>query len=185
MHRRFVRWFLAFVLALCGVVFGLPLLAGAQLGGPAGNGKPSPKPWDPATLAPPPDAVATRDLPLVDDGPGGGTSEPKNALPFESANPVGGGGGGEKMPNFASPGLKPRSKPKGGVRDVDSGKGSADGLFVLEDPKDAKNSKIRGYFILVFTQYVEMGRLLQRQASAQLGLDVPFLHGCPKHGATP
>ena len=142
MHRRAVRWFLAVSLVSCGVVLGLPRLGLAQLGGPGGNGKPSPKPWDPATLAPPPDAVATRDLPLVDDGPGGGVTEPKNPLPFESRNPdLAGGGGAPKMPDVVSPGLKPRGKPKGGVREVDSGKGSSDGLFVLEDAKDAKNSK--------------------------------------------
>ena len=72
LHRKAVRWFVALVLVSCGAVFGLPDLGRAQLGGPAGTGNPSRVVWDPASLAPPPGAVATRDLPLVDEGPQGG-----------------------------------------------------------------------------------------------------------------
>ena len=82
-RRKAVRWLLALVVVVCGAVFGLPDLGRAQFGGPAGTGKPSPVPWDPMSFAPPPDAVASRDLPLVDEGPGGGKVEPVSPLPFE------------------------------------------------------------------------------------------------------
>jgi len=42
---------------------------------------------------------------------------------------------------------------------------------IIEEATDA------GEQLLVFTQYVEMGRLLARQLSADLAMEVPFLHG--------
>ena len=102
-RRKAVRWFLALVLVSCGAVFGLPDLGRAQFGGPAGTGKPSPVPWDPMSFAPPPDAVASRDLPLVDEGPGGGKVEPVSPLPFESKDPdFRSGEGAPKMPVVVS-----------------------------------------------------------------------------------
>jgi YD repeat-containing protein len=141
-RRTVVRWSLALALVSCGAVFGLPDLGRAQSGGPAGTGKPSPVPWDPASLSPPANAVATRDLQLVDEGPGGGKVEPVTPLPFESRNPdFRSGEGSPKMPVVVSPGLVPRVKPKAGVRDVDLDKASADGLFAVEAAKAVKNAK--------------------------------------------
>jgi YD repeat-containing protein len=139
---KVVRWFLALVLVACGAVFGLPDLGRAQSGGPAGTGKPSPLPWDPLSLAPPANAVASRDLPLVDEGPGPGKVEPVSPLPFESRNPdFRSGEGAAKMPVVVSSGLQTRVKPKAGVRDVDLDKKSVDGLFSVEASKDSKNAK--------------------------------------------
>jgi YD repeat-containing protein len=142
LHRKAVRGLVALVLVACGAVFGLPELVRAQLGDPARKGVLAPLPWDPASLAPPQDATPTRDLPLVDEGPGPGKVEPASPLPFESRNlEFKSGEGAPKMPTIVSPGLSPRPKPKAGVRDVDLEKKSADGLFGVTSPTEAKNAK--------------------------------------------
>ena len=146
-RRSVVRWFVSFVLLVSGGVFGLPRLGLTQQD-PARRGSIVPKPWGPETLAPPGDAVASRDLPLVDEGAGEG--QPGIVAPggqggWDSRNPdFGSGPDAAKGFDVPSPGLVVRAKPKPGVRDVDLDKKSGDGLFAVgaaEDPKNAKVAK--------------------------------------------
>jgi hypothetical protein len=143
MRRRVLRWFVSFVLVGVGVVFGLPRLGQSQdvsrLGGAI-----SPRPWDPAWLAPPADAVATRDLPLVEEGQEGqpGVVGAGSDGGFTSRTPdFDSGPGAERRVQVGSEGLKPRVKPKAGVRDAVLDAKGGDGLFSVDSPKAVKNSK--------------------------------------------
>jgi hypothetical protein len=78
--------------------------------------------------------------------------------------------------------------PAQALRDRDPARARPDELPGRSGKMAAAREIIReatraGDQLLVFTQYVEMGHLLVRQLGADLGVEVPFLHGAVSAGA--
>jgi SNF2 family DNA or RNA helicase len=78
--------------------------------------------------------------------------------------------------------------PAQALRERDPGAARTDELVGRSGKLAAAREIIReataaGDQVLVFTQYVEMGKLLVRQLGSDLGVDVPFLHGGVGAGA--